>query len=293
MTHDELKALLPLAALHRLDPDEMAALREHLAGCAECPAELREFENAAAMMALAVNAPTSIEDRITRKLEARLAEPAPVAPRAVSDRAPSRSVESSSRAGSRSIATRISIAAAVVLAIYGAVVTSRLSNLRSAYNARENQLAYLQNRFTTLEHDAQVAEQKIDALSKVLSERVRLENVLDAPDLEVTRLGPLPAAPGARAVVIASKSSGTAVLRAMGLETPPSGKTYELWWITKQKGPVPAGTFTAESGNEVIAKVDPPPTGEHVMLTAVTLEPTGGVPKPTGAMYLKGAPERE
>ncbi len=74
MTHDELKALLPLAALHRLDPDEMAALREHLAGCAECPAELREFENAAAMMALAVNAPTSIEDRITRKLEARLAE---------------------------------------------------------------------------------------------------------------------------------------------------------------------------------------------------------------------------
>ena len=181
----------------------------------------------------------------------------------------------------------------MVLAIYGAVVTSRLSNLRSAYDARGNQLAYLQNRFTTLEHDAQVAEQKIDALSKVLSERVRLEHVLDAPDLQVTRLGPLPAAPGARAVVIASKSSGTAVLRAMGLETPPSGKTYELWWITKQKGPVPAGTFTAESGNEVIAKVDPPPTGEHVMLTAVTLEPTGGVPKPTGAMYLKGAPERE
>jgi anti-sigma-K factor RskA len=290
MTHDELKALLPLAALDRLDPDEMAALREHLAGCPECPAELREFENAAAMMALAVDAPTSIEDRITRKLEARLAPPPT---KAAIDRAPSRSVESSSRGGSRSIATRISIAAAVVLAIYGAVVTSRLSNLQSAYNARENQLAYLQNRFTTLEHDAQVAEQKIDALSKILSERVRLENVLDAPDLEVTRLGPLPAAPGARAVVIASKSSGSAVLRASGLETPPAGKTYELWWITKQKGPVPAGTFTAESGNEVIAKVDPPPTGDRVMLTAVTLEPAGGVPKPTGAMYLKGAPERE
>jgi anti-sigma-K factor RskA len=83
------------------------------------------------------------------------------------------------------------------------------------------------------------------------------------------------------------------VLRASGLEPPPPGKTYELWWITKQKGPVPAGTFTAESGNEVIAKVDPPPVGEHLMLTAVTLEPAGGVPKPTGAMYLKGAPERE
>ena len=29
------------------------------------------------------------------------------------------------------------------------------------------------------------------------------------------------------------------------------------------------------------------------MLAAVTLEPAGGVDKPTGPMYLKGAPERE
>jgi hypothetical protein len=293
MTHEELKALLPLAALNRLDSEEMAALREHLASCHECPAELREFENAAAMMALAVDAPTSA-DRIAQKLEARLAAAAPVIAKAATDRPASRVAEPSRRDSSRRIATRLSIAAAIVFAIYGAAVTSRLSNLQSAYDARANQLAYLQNRFTTLEHDAQMAEQKIDALSKVLSERVRLEDVLDAPDLEVTRLGPLPAAPGARAVVIASKSSNSAVLRATGLETPPSGKTYELWWITKQKGPVPAGTFTAESGNEVIiAKVDPPPVGDRVMLTAVTLEPAGGVPKPTGAMYLKGAPERE
>ena len=292
MTHDELKALLPLAALDRLEPDEMAQVREHLAGCSECRAELREFEHAVAMMALAVDAPTSA-DRITRKLEARLAEPERVASPAVNDRPASRSVEQSNRAGTRNIAMRLSIAAAVVLAVYGAVVTSRLSSLQSAYDARANQLAYLQNRFTTLEHEAQAAEQKIDALSKVLSERIRLEDVLDAPDLEVTRLAPLPPAPGARAVVISSKSSDTAVLRASGLDAPPAGKTYQLWWITKQKGPVPAGTFTAESGNEVIAKVDPPPAGDRVTLTAVTLEPAGGVPKPTGAMYLKGSPERE
>jgi Anti-sigma-K factor rskA/Putative zinc-finger len=292
MTHDELKALLPLAALDRLEPDEMAQVREHLAGCPECRAELREFEHAVAMMALAVDAPTSA-DRITRKLEARFAAPARVASPAVNDRPASRSAEPSNRAGTRSIAMRLSIAAAVVLAVYGAVVTSRLSSLQSAYDARANQLAYLQTRFTTLEHEAQAAEQKIDALSKVLSERIRLEDVLDAPDLEVTRLAPLPPAPGAHAVVITSKSSGTAVLRASGLDAPPAGKTYQLWWITKQKGPVPAGTFTAESGNEVIAKVDPPPAGDRVTLTAVTLEPTGGVPKPTGAMYLKGSPERE
>ena len=292
MTHEELKALLPLAALDRLEPDEAAALREHLAGCDECTAELREFEHAAAMMTLAVDAPTST-DRITHRLEARLAASMPARARAATDRPASRNAQPASRAGSRGIALPLSMAAAVLLVAYCAVLTSRLSNLQSAYDTRANQLAYLQNRFTTLQHDAQVAEQKIDALSKVLSERVRLEDVLDAPDLQVTRLAPLPPAPGARAVVITSRSSGTAVLRASGLETPPAGKTYQLWWITKQQGPVPAGTFTAEAGNEVIAKVDPPPVGDHVMLTAVTLEPAGGVPKPTGAMYLKGAPERE
>ena len=135
-------------------------------------------------------------------------------------------------------------------------------SLQRAYDARGDQLAYLQNRFTTLEHEAQQAEQKIDALSKVLSERIRLEHVLDAPDLQVTRLAPLPPAPGAHALVAVSKASGDAVLRASGLEAPPPGKTYELWWITKQKGPVPAGTFSAEAGNEVIAKVDPPPAGD-------------------------------
>ncbi len=41
----------------------------------------------------------------------------------------------------------------------------------------------------------------------------------------------------------------------------------------------------------VIAAASPPPAGQRVMLAAVTLEPSGGVAKPTGAMYLKGAAE--
>ena len=70
----------------------------------------------------------------------------------------------------------------------------------------------------------------------------------------------------------------------------PAGKTYELWWITSETGPVAAGLFQAGAGREVIARADPPPAREHVTLCAVTLEPSGGVSKPTGAMYLKGEP---
>jgi len=293
MTHDELKALLPLAALERLEPDEIASLREHLSGCEECDAELREFEHTVAMLALAVDAPTS-EERVTRKLEARLVAPAVApAPTPPPERELARIVEPPRRAAERRLVPRLAIAAAIVLALYGAAVTSRLMDLKRAYDDRGDKLAYLQNRFTTLEHEAQQAEQRIDALSKVLSERIRLEHVLDAPDLQVTRLVPLGPAPGAHALVVLSKASGDAVVRASGLEAPPPGKTYELWWITKQKGPVPAGTFSVEPGTEVIAKVEPPPAGDRVMAAAVTLEPAGGVSKPTGAMYLKGSPQHE
>jgi len=299
MTHDELEALLPLAALERLEPEEIASLREHIAGCGECDAELREFEHTIAMFALAAESPAA-EARVMRKLEARLAPPAPVTaapvpaptPKPPRDREAVRIVEPTRRGGSRWV-PRLVIAAAVVLAIYAAAVTSRLRDLQRAYNDRGDKLTYLQSRFTTLEHQAQDALQKIDALSKVLTERIQLEHVLDAPDLRVTRLAPLGPAPQAHGVVIVSKSSGDAMLRASGLATPESGKTYELWWITKLKGPVPAATFTAESGKEVLTKVNPPPAGDRVLASAVTLEPAGGVPKPTGVMYLKGSPERE
>jgi hypothetical protein len=308
MTHDELKALLPLAALERLEPEEIAALREHLGGCAECDAELREFEHALAMFALALDAPAK-EDRVMRKLEARLGTPAAavVAPAPVvsaptpaprpatppSVREPVRIIEPPRREPTPRWAPRLAIAAAVLLALYGAGVTSRLRDLQHAYDERGDRLTYLQSRFTTLEHQAQDASQKIDALSKVLNERIQLERVLDAPDLQVTRLGPIGPTAGAHAVIVMSKASGDTVLRVNGLDAPPSGKVYELWWITKQKGPVEAATFSAESGKEVLTRVDPPPVGDRVLASAVTLEPAGGVPKPTGVMYLKGSPERE
>jgi hypothetical protein len=323
MTHDELKALLPLAALERLEPEEVAALREHLAGCAECDAELREFEHAMAMFALALDTPAK-EDRVMRKLEARLAAPTPATPASAAPtptlaaatppiaavpkptpapkpatpppaREPTRVVEPlpARRDTTPRWAPRLAIAASVVLALYGAAVTSRLRDLQHAYDERGDRLTYLQTRFTTLGQQAQDASQKIDALSKVLNERIQLEQVLDAPDLEVTRLAPIGPTAGAHAVIVMSKASGDTVLRVNGLDAPPSGKVYELWWITRQQGPVEAATFTAESGKEVLTKVGAPPAGDRLMATAVTLEPAGGVLKPTGVMYLKGSPERE
>jgi hypothetical protein len=46
--------------------------------------------------------------------------------------------------------------------------------------------------------------------------------------------------------------------------------------------------FEPLSSGATIVSLDLPPPGEVVLASAITLEPRGGVEKPSGAMYLKG-----
>jgi hypothetical protein len=53
---------------------------------------------------------------------------------------------------------------------------------------------------------------------------------------------------------------------------------------------VKAALFAPDTPGEATITSTLPPVGEQLLASAVTLEPVGGVDKPTGAMYLKGAP---
>ena len=291
MDHQAIKDLLPLAALDRLEPDEARTLQEHLrAGCDECEAELRELREAAASLALSLEQESSeegSEDRIWDRLEARLhaavAQPGrPTAREADSARRPTRG-----RVGAWRAATAVMAAGIVGMAIYAGQIRDQL---RRANENHQQEIAAMDSRIASMRAELARARVEVGTLQRVLGDRIRLEKVLSAPDLRLTRLAPLAPAPGAGAIVAVSATNKAAVFQAAGLPATPPGKTYELWWITKEHGPVAAGLFQAEDGRPVVAPVSLPPPGEHVLLSAVTLEPAGGVSKPTGAMYLKGAP---
>ncbi len=286
MDHQAIKDLLPLAALDRLEPEEARALQEHLRDrCDECEAELRTLRETAAALALGFEgaAPgAGAEERIWTRLEARLRPSAATGVRDLARRRPARG-----RAGVWRAATAALAAGVVAMAIYA----DRLNvQLHRAHADQRRVLAAIDSQLADLRGQLRRAGDEVGALQRVLGERVRLERVLSAPDLRLIRLAPLAPAPGAGAIVAVSAAHNSAVLQASGLPTTPEGKTYELWWITKERGPVAAGLFQAEQGRPAIAPVVAPPAGEHVLLGAVTLEPAGGVSKPTGVMYLKGAP---
>ena len=296
MDHQAIKDLLPLAALDRLELDEARELEEHLrAGCDECEAELRELREVAASLALSLEQESSeagseagSEERIWERLQARLDGAVPQTGRPAGAKAAD-SVRRSARGrmGAWRAATAVMTAGIIGIAIYAGQLSDRL---RRANEEHQQQLAAMNSRLAGLNAELEKARVEVGTLQRVLGDRIRLEKVLSAPDLRLTRLAPLTPAPGAHAIVAVSATNKAAVFQAAGLPPTPPGKTYELWWITKEHGPVAAGLFRAEDGHPVVAPVAPPPPGEHVLLSAVTLEPAGGVSKPTGAMYLKGVP---
>jgi anti-sigma-K factor RskA len=293
MDHQELINLLPLAALDRLEPEEARLLDEHLReGCAECEAELRAWRETMAALVMAQD-PSGSEHRVWQRLEARLQ----------ADAAAVRSLEQKvSRPGRAAVAERrpriglwrgltaLAAAAAVLLFVNNRQISDHATEVEAL---RLAQLKALDSQVQNLRSDLTTAQTETQTLRGMLDERVRLDHVLMSPDLQLTRLEPVGPARQAGGVVAVSGASRTAMVQAFGLPPTPAGKTYELWWITKESGPIKAGLFFTRAGHATVAPASMPPVGQRLMLAAVTLEPAGGVDKPTGEMYLKGAPQRE
>jgi anti-sigma-K factor RskA len=288
MTHEELKGLLPLKALDRLEPDENRAVDEHLAGrCPECERELESFRETLGALALATaESGESATDRIWRHVEPRLNARS----LSVGSRAASRRRDSAARNPSRQ--RMLSFAAVAVTAM--AIVTlffnvlSLQHGIEAARATANFEVAALRERIDDLQRGLQNASATITDLKTQLSLTSTLTLAAFSPDGRVVHLAGLAAAPRANATVALSPSNKTAFMEVSGLPPAPADKVYEAWWIGRHAGPIRAGLFEAPA--EGVAKVEliMPPPGEEIIASAVTLEPTGGAEKPTGAMYLKG-----
>ena len=67
----------------------------------------------------------------------------------------------------------------------------------------------------------------------------------------------------------------------------PTAKSYQLWVIPTDGNPINAGVFNPTTGHADHWMMKMPP-GLSPKMFAITLEPTGGMPQPTGPMVLMG-----
>jgi anti-sigma-K factor RskA len=137
-------------------------------------------------------------------------------------------------------------------------------------------------------------EKRLDALARdadQLKEELRGQQaviaILRDPATQVVSLAGLPPAPAARARMMWHEKAG-GIFVATGLPAAPVGKAYQLWAIVGTNAPVSAGVFTVDDSGAGSLSVRPLPGVATVNAFAVTLEPAGGLPAPSGEMYLLG-----
>jgi anti-sigma-K factor RskA len=110
--------------------------------------------------------------------------------------------------------------------------------------------------------------------------------VTGAPDSAQITLLQQPGGPPGQAHVLYNARMGLGVYSGQ-IAPAPSDKSYQLWLVPPSGAPVNAGLVNANQQNgAVVVRLTP---GLAPKAFAVTLEPLGGRPQPTGPMVLVGA----
>ena len=252
-----LRELLPLYALGALEEPERREIEAELERDPSLEAELARW--VAQVEALAETVPPVVPSETVR---ARLLAALP--PRAASE-------------GARSW---MGWAAAAVLALIAGWLAWGNAGLRSELETRLS------------ERDAE-AIRAVRLASELADTRARLERlmlaheIVAAPGARGVRLAGLAGLPGAAAQTYVDPGSRRAVFYASRLPPAPEERTYQLWFIADGK-PVSAGVFEVGPEGEATLLVEDVAPMDSIQAWAVTVEPEGGVPQPTGEMVLKG-----
>src|SRR5438128_2466003 len=171
------------------------------------------------------------------------------------------------------------IAGAAAAAIVAAAFTGAF--VAGHYEARLGQTA------RELAATRQRLEGEIAVLNDQLAAYRSAADLLRDPATRVVTLRGLGPSPGATGWLTGHQTVGGQLFVA-NLPPPPPSKTYELWTIG-EGAPRPAGVFRVDAEGRATHRVEPVEGGKPVKVFAVTLEPEGGVPAPTGPMVLASA----
>jgi anti-sigma-K factor RskA len=248
-----------LYALGALDGDEKQAIETHMALCSDCARRLAEARGRIALLALAAPA-VAPSPSVKVRLMTQVRATSPIA-------TPSRASRERERSGGffGRWWTAVLVPAGVVLAIASIFLWTENRRL-------DRQLAALRT-------DVQLQQQQ-------LQEAREIADLVSARDTMVVPLAPQPGMPKGTAHVMYNQKMGMLMYEGE-LEPAPADKSYQLWLVPAQGNPISAGVFSpgSEKASHFMMKV---PEGVAAKAFAVTLEPAGGRPQPTGPKVLVG-----
>jgi len=250
--HEEYLELAAIYALGALDREDRLKFETHLAsGCDLCRDAVFDSERVLADLALA-----ALQAAAPDSLRERLIE------RVRGDSEVRNQVSSSPSKLWMALAAAATVAA-VGLGLYAQTLRRRADTADTERIARE-----------ALERDLGSLTETLEAFT--------------APATRAVSLSGQGEAQGAAAKAFLDPQNRRLFLYVYNLPPPPPGRTYQLWLIVGGV-PVSMGTFGVEPDGRGRLDTASIPSFEGEVTVAVTEEPSGGVPQPTGAMVLVGS----
>lgn len=207
---------------------------------------------------------------------------APIAPDSGAPRTPRRSdfmkMTPRGRAERNWVLTGLALAAAAGLAI----VSWQALSLNHRAEAAAEALADAQ-------HTIEGLKSELDGVKATAARQAELVRLLAEPNSGLVTLAALAPAPGASARVLWDPAARKGYLWVRNLPPEAQDKDYQLWALAG-KTPMSAGVFSVDQDGTALVPLDTltlPP--EPIGAFAITLEPAGGLPAPTGAILLMGS----
>ena len=266
--HEDMQEQLTDYALGELPASAREQVDAHLTGCDECAAEARALVIAFQSIGAAeapVAPPAHLKARVLASLDGGRR---PVASAVVPAITPARRVRGLSPAW-------LALAAMALLIVGGALAISR-------------------QRASQLEQDLRRAEADVARLSSdastVATQADLAVAILTATDMRRIDLSGVESSRSATARAYWSGVKGLLIV-ADRLPTPPPGRTYQVWLIgSGSPGPVSAGLIDGRhEGRGMLIVAPPGGVAGNALTVAVTDEPEGGRPAPTGSKHLVGS----
>lgn len=164
---------------------------------------------------------------------------------------------------------------AVCVLLLGAAVWLAIHNSRLSKRLAELDLSHQQLATSNLELKAMAARAQA------------VLDVLTGPQTVQVELSPATAHPVPHGKAFYNRDKGL-LFYTTNLHSLPSDHTYELWLIPTVGNPVNIGIFNTDTRGNGQVILTSLPQGLTAKAFAVTIEPAGGVPAPSGPMVLVG-----
>jgi hypothetical protein len=178
--------------------------------------------------------------------------------------------------------------------------STKIASLRRDLSAKDRSLSELQNDIQRKINDAvelktllmerevelETAREQLQAAMRGKIPQDEFAALLRRPDAKVVSLAASDIAKGASGVLLYNPATQKVWLYSANLPECPTGTAYQLWAIDQK--PVSMGTFHIDAGEMAHLLVKRMPDFERARKFAVSLEPAGGRPQPSGPIYLAG-----